>query len=65
MPIKKVVDESKKKKASEKICADCFLREFGTGLCLKFGREGALKVKRTDMACNYFQLKPRSVLDVH
>jgi hypothetical protein len=52
----------KKKKAEEKICADCRLREFATSLCLCFGREGALKVRRTDLACNYFQSKKMTCL---
>jgi len=53
----KVEEKPKMKKADEKICADCQVRECGTGLCLNFGRKGALKVRRTDMACNYFQGK--------
>jgi hypothetical protein len=52
-------DEPKKKRADEKICADCELRENETSLCLCFGRGRALKVKRTDLACNHIQPKKR------
>ncbi len=51
----------KKKKADELICADCQLREYYTSLCLCFGREGALKVRRTDLACNHILPKVRSI----
>ena len=56
-----VKKDEPKKKADEKICADCELREYGTSLCLCFGKERAIRVKRTDLACNYIQPKVRAV----
>lgn len=43
-------EESERKKANEKICADCEAREYFTSICQTLG----FKVKRNEIACNAF-----------
>jgi len=54
-------EKPKRKKADEQICADCQLRENETSLCICFGRERAIRVKRTDLAYNHIQPKVRAI----
>ena len=43
-------EDEKRKKADEKICADCQSREHFTSICKTLG----FKVKRTELTCNSF-----------
>jgi hypothetical protein len=51
-----MTEETEKKKADEKICADCMVGEYFTSICIPLG----FKVNRTDIACNAFVSKKKT-----